>query len=58
VQDSNRALLTKDLLSSGLLRDSYVADLFGRLQVMALVCVLWPGWRDARGGGSRVLPRA
>jgi len=33
LQDSHRALMTKDLLNSGLLRDRYVADLFERLQV-------------------------
>lgn len=32
-QESHRALMTKDLMSSGLLRDRYVADLFERLQV-------------------------
>lgn len=33
LQESHRALMTKDLMNSGLLRDRYVADLFERLQV-------------------------
>jgi hypothetical protein len=39
LQESHRALMTKDLMNSGLLRDRYVADLFGRLQVSSG----WPG---------------
>lgn len=43
VQESHRALMTKDLMNSGLLRDKYVADLFGRLQVGQAVLVLASG---------------
>lgn len=41
LQESHRALMTKDLMNSGLLRDRYVADLFERLQVSLRVPGAW-----------------